>query len=352
MGAIDVKPQRKWLKLLLGLFLTVSLIGGGIAYYLYNQVFGINISLDQDTILTIPPTCTSLEQLATILKQEKIVQSTNSFVFTAQQMSYKLKIGKYNIPKSTTNNRTLVRVLQGRQLAVRLTFHNFRLKQQLAGSVSRQIKADSSSIIQLLEDPDFLAQYGFTPENVMAAFIPNTYELYWDCDANTFWDKMQKEHKKFWNNTRLAKAKALELSPIEIYTLASIVECESQYKPERPRIAGVYLNRLQKEGWKLEADPTVVFAVGDFSIKRVLDQHLETDSRYNTYKYAGLPPGPIYMASINAIDAVLNAEKHDYMFFCAKPPKKGESLYMHAFAKTHRAHINNAKKYWNWIRQQ
>ncbi|BDS15150.1 endolytic transglycosylase MltG [Aureispira anguillae] len=352
MESVDTKPNRKWLKLFLGLFLAVALVGGGLAYYFYHQVFGINVVLTEDTILTIPKSHTSLEQLAQLLEQEKIIQNKNSFLFTAQQMSYQLKTGKYTIPKSTTSNRRLVRVLQGRQLAVRLTFHNLRLKQQLAGYVSRQIEADSSELITLLNDSDFLAQFGYTPENVMAAFIPNTYEMYWDCDAKTFWKKMLKENKKFWNQERLDKAAALDMTPIEVYTLASIVECESQYKPERPKIAGVYLNRLQKEGWKLEADPTVVFAVGDFSIKRVLDRHLETDSPYNTYKYAGLPPGPIYMSSINAIDAVLNAEKHSYMFFCAKPPEAGQSLYMHAFAKTHRAHINNAKKYWNWIRRQ
>lgn len=352
MESIDVKPKRKWLKLLLGFFLLLLIIGSALAYYFYNQIFGTNIQLSENVVLTIPKSNQSIDELAELLHQQKIIQNKGGFVFTAQQMNYKVKTGKYEIPTSVRSNRDLVRILRGRQLAVRLTFHNFRQKQQIAGYVSRQIEADSLEIIQLLEDADFLAQSGYTPDNVMAAFIPNTYEVYWNCDALTFWQKMLKENKKFWNDERLAKAKDLDLTPIEIYTLASIVESESQYKPERPRIAGVYLNRLRKEGWKLEADPTVIFAVGDFTIKRVLDVHLQTESPYNTYKYAGLPPGPIYMSSINAIDAVLNAEEHEYMFFCAKPPQEGEAPNMHAFAKTHRAHINNAKRYWNWIRKQ
>jgi UPF0755 protein len=351
MESTDTKPKRSWLKLFLGIFFTLSIIGAGLAYYFYNQMFGNNIQLKEDTVLTIPPSYQSIEQLATLLQEEKIIQNKGSFIFTAKQMDYTVKTGKYKIPTSIQNNRHLVRVLHGRQLAVRLTFHNFRVKQQLAAYVGKQIEADSLEIIQLLEDAKFLEQFGYTPENVMAVFIPNTYEVYWDCDAQTFWKKMLKENKTFWKEERLAKAKVLELSPIEVYTLASIVEAESQYKPERPKIAGVYLNRLRK-GWTLGADPTVIFALGDFSIRRVLESHLEVQSPYNTYKYTGLPPGPIYMSSINSIDAVLNAEEHEFMFFCAKPPETGQAPNTHAFAVTHRAHINNARRYQRWIRTQ
>lgn len=351
MDSTETKPKRSWLKLFLGLFFTLAILGAGIAYFFYNQMFGVNLQLKEDTVLSIPKNCQSIGQLAELLQAERIITSKESFAFTANQMNYTIKTGKYKIPVSIQNNRHLVRVLRGRQLAVRLTFHNFRVKQQLAAYVGKQIEADSLEVIQLLEDANFLKQFGYTPENVMAVFIPNTYEVYWDCDAETFWTKMLKENKKFWTEERLAKAKILDLSPIEVYTLASIVEAESQYKPERPRIAGVYLNRLRKE-WTLGADPTVIFAVGDFSIRRVLESHLLVESPYNTYKYAGLPPGPIYMSSINAIDAVLNAEKHNYMFFCAKPPEPGLAPNTHAFAVTHRAHINNARRYQRWIRTQ
>lgn len=351
MESTETKPKRSWLKLFLGLFFTLAIVGAAIGYYFYNQMFGANLQLKEARVVSIPKNCQSIEQLARLLEEEKIIKNKGSFVFTAKQMKYSIKSGKYKIAPSIQNNRHLVRVLRGRQLAVRLTFHNFRIKQQLAGYVGQQIEADSLEVIQLLEDANFLAQFGYTPENVMAAFIPNTYEVYWDCDALTFWKKMLKENKKFWNEERLAKAKKLALSPIEVYTLASIVESESQYKPERPKIAGVYLNRLRKK-WALGADPTVIFAVGDFSIRRVLESHLLVESPYNTYKYAGLPPGPIYMSSINSIDAVLSPETHNYMFFCAKPPEAGQAPNTHAFAVSHRAHINNARRYQRWIRTQ
>lgn len=347
-----VPAKRSWVKPFLIICLIGTICAGLVGYYLYQQVFGKNVADDLPKIVHIPPSCTSIQALGQLLEQQGIIQNAGSFVFTAEQMNYELKQGKYEIPKGTTNNKELVGVLRGRQMAVRLTFHNFRIKQQLAGYLSQTIAVDSLELIQLLNDPNFLTEYGYTPENVMAAFIPNTYEVYWDCDALCFWKRMLKEHKKFWTEERLQKAADLEMTPTEVYTLASIVEAESQHKPERPRIAGVYLNRLRKEGWRLEADPTVIFAVGDFSIRRVLNEHLELDSPYNTYKNDGLPPGPIYMASINAIDAVLNAEQHDYMFFCAKPPAAEGAPSTHAFAKTHRAHLRNARLYWNWIRQQ
>lgn len=348
MESNNLKSNK--LKIFLILFLSILIIGGGIAYYFYQQAFGNHIELTEDAVITIPSN-SSLEQLADLLVQEKIITNSSYFLFTAQQMSYKPKTGKYKIPKNTKDNYNLIKALRGAQLAIKLTFHNFRMKEQLAAYLGKQIEADSLEIIELLNNETFLAQYGYTPDNVLAAFIPNTYEVYWHYTIKDFWERMQKEHKNFWTDERLEKAKALNLTPIEVYTLASIVECESQYKAERPRIAGVYLNRLKKEGWKLEADPTVVFAVGDFSLKRVLEKHLQFDSPYNTYKYAGLPPGPIYMSSINSIDAVLDAEVHDYMFFCARPHEAGQP-HTHAFAETLNGHLKNAKVYWNWLRTQ
>lgn len=342
---------RPWLKwLLLGAALLV-LIGGGAAFYVYQMVFGKNVWLQEEQFIDIPNHITTAKDLAEQLHQNGIIKNKGSFVFTAQQMHFQPKAGRYSIPAKVESNRELLQKLRGKRMTVKVTFQNLRTKAALAGVVAKSIQADSLSLIELFNKEEFLAQEGFTPDNVMVVFIPNTYEFYWNTTAEEFWKKMLQEYQKFWNETRLEQAKALEMTPIEVSTLASIVEAESQYKPERPRIAGVYLNRLEK-GWKLEADPTVVFAVGDFTIKRVLNKHLETVSPYNTYLNEGLPPGPIYMPSINAIDAVLQAEKHDYMFFCAKPPAEGEAPNQHAFAKTHRAHINNAQKYWRWIRSQ
>lgn len=344
--------QYSWLRWLgIGL-LGLLLAGAGIGYYLYQQIFGTNVTLEQPAIIDISASIHTPKELGVLLKDNNIIADASSFTFTAQQMQFTPKAGRFEIPTETQNNRQLVRVLRGKPMTVRLTFHNFRKKEQLAGHVGRVLELDSLDLIQLFQDDAFLAKEGYTTENVLTAFVPNTYELYWNTSAQDFWERMKKEHKKFWTQARLDKAANLNLSPKEVYILASIVETESQYKPERPRIAGVYLNRLKTKGWTLSADPTVIYAHNDFSIKRVLNHHLELDSPYNTYKYPGLPPGPIYMASINAIDAVLDAEEHDYWFFCAKPPQAAGAPQTHAFAKTHRAHINNAKKYHQWVRTQ
>ena len=345
----EEQPKRSKLKIVLWILAILILIDAGIGAYGYQVFFGQNIRLEKDTVLTIPSDIHDIGQLAESLMYQDIIESTQTFSLAAQQMQYKVKPGKYNIPATTKTNRDLVRVLRGRQLAIKLTFHNFRLKEKLAGYLGQQIQTDSATFANMLNDEAILSKYGYTPETVMTMFIPNTYEVYWDCSAEEFMERMQREHKKFWNEERLKKAEGLELTPTEVYTLASIVECESQHKPERPRIAGVYLNRLKKQGWLLEADPTVIFAIGDFSIKRVLNKHLETDSPYNTYKNAGLPPGPIYMSSISSIDAVLNYEKHNYMFLCAKPPASEGAPQTHAFAKTLNQHLRNAKNYWRWF---
>lgn len=348
---LETEPKkRSWLKIIALFIVLLAAIAGAVAYYFYNQAFGHSIHLTEDQIVTIPIN-TNIAKLGKLLTEEKIISNERAFTWTAQQMSLKVQSGRYKIPASSTkSNRDLVGVFRGKQLTIKLTFHNIRLKEQLAGRVAEQIEADSTDIVRLLNDASYLAELGYTPENIMSIFIPNTYEVYWNYSAEDFMTRMLKEHKKFWSTERLEKAKALGLSPSEVYTVASIVETESNYKPERPIIAGVYLNRLKK-GWHLEADPTVVFAVGDFSIRRVLNRHLEVDSPYNTYKYPGIPPGPIYMASPNAIDAVLNAQEHDYMFFCAKPQEAGEPA-THAFAVNHRSHINNAKRYQRWLNQQ
>jgi UPF0755 protein len=343
--------SRPWIKWLLLVILVLILSVGGAAFYIYQMVFGENVTIAEGQYIDIPSTINGTADLAEQLYYQDIIKDKQSFIFTAQQMSYTPKAGRYSIPSSVKSNRKLLQKLRGKRMTVNVTFQNLRTKEALAAVVSKSIQADSLSLIELFNNEDFLAAEGFTPDNVMVVFIPNTYEFYWNTTAEQFWKKMLAEYRKFWNEERLQQAQALEKTPIEVSILASIVESESQYKPERPKIAGVYLNRLRKN-WKLEADPTVVFAVGDFTIKRVLNKHLETDSPYNTYLYEGLPPGPIYMPSINSIDAVLQAEEHKYMFFCAKPPAEGEAPNQHAFAKTHRAHINNAKKYWRWIRSQ
>jgi len=198
---------------------------------------------------------------------------------------------------------------------------------------------DSSTLSEQLNNPEIQEKYGFTKETFSGMFLPNTYQFNWSSDEQDFLDRMSKEHAKFWK-LRTSKAEAIKLTPNEVTTLASIVQSETAKSDERKRIAGVYMNRLQK-GIPLEADPTLIFAMGDFTIRRVLNKHKEIDSPYNTYKNQGLPPGPINLPEVSYIDAVLDYEKHDYIFFCAKEDFSGYSN----FAKTYSQHLKNAKKY-------
>ena len=258
-----------------------------------------------------------------------------------------IKPGKYSLNEGN-NNLDLIRQLRsGNQVPVKVVFNNIRTLDRLAGKVSEYIETDSFALLDAFMDPNVQSSYELNEETMMTLFIPNTYEFFWNTSEKGFLDRMKKERDAFWNQERLQKAQDRQMTPEEVYTLASIVEKETNVKSERPTMAGVYLNRLE-QGIPLQADPTVVFAVGDFTIKRVLNRHLEIDSPYNTYKNTGLPPGPISMASISSIDAVLNAESHDYIFFCAKPGNSGQ----HAFAKTLAQHNRNARKYQRWLNSQ
>jgi len=211
----------------------------------------------------------------------------------------------------------------------------------VAGKASANIEADSIAILNKLTDPEVVRKYGFEKETFKAMFLPDTYYSEWDTDADEFLERMAGEYKKFWTPERIQKAKDLNLSQSQITTLASIVQAEQQmYPQERAAIAGLYLNRL-KIGMRLQSDPTVVYAVGDFNINRVLTKHLSVPSSYNTYMNAGLPPGPINIPTKQAIDAVLNAEDNDYLYMCAKADFSG----YHAFAKNHNEHIRNARAF-------
>lgn len=295
------------------------------------------------------PTGANFEQVVSILKKQGIVKDEAGFRWLAGQMNYKkdkMRAGRFEI-KPGWNNRELIQHLRnGEQAPVKLILNNERLPEEIAGVVSHYIEADSLSLLAAFRNPAMLSTLGWTPETLVAGFIPNTYEIYWNTDAITFLQRMKKENIAFWDkNNRRAKAKSLGLTETEAYILASIVERETNYNPEKATIAGVYLNRL-KIGMKLQADPTSVFATRDFTTRRVTEYHTTFDSPYNTYMYKGLPPGPISMASIPTLDAVLNAEKHNYLYFCAKPDDTGT----HAFAETFAAHKVNADRFQAWVR--
>ncbi len=333
------------LKRFLIALLVVGLLGVIIGYNKYQQIFAPNTpaGLPPGSYLYIP-TNAGFSEVLRSLHQQHLLIDTASFLWVAERMNYKnsrVRPGRFKIGANWSNRQLINHLRGGKQAPVKVVLTNERLAEDIAGKIGRILEADSIDLLKLLTDQLFLDEHGYQPETAISAFIPNTYEFFWNQNALQFVERMLKENNKFWKkNDRLAKAQALELSPQEVYTLASIVERETNQTDEMPRIAGVYLNRLKK-GMLLQADPTVVFATRDFQTRRVTYRHLEVDSPYNTYKYPGLPPGPISMASIAAIDAVLDAEKHDYIFFCAK----GDGTGYHSFAKSMAGHSANIRRY-------
>lgn len=223
---------------------------------------------------------------------------------------------------------------------VRITFHNLRTKKDFARSMDKQLMLSQDEVLALLNDEEFCREKGFTPDNIPAMLLPDTYDVYWNISAKSLLDRMEKEYNIYWNDERRKKARQAGLSPIEVATLASIVEEETNMADEMPIIAGLYINRLRKR-IPLQADPTIKFAVGDFGLKRILRKHLRIDSPYNTYKHYGLPPGPIRIASKRAIEAVLNYDKNNYIYMCAKDDLSGR----HNFAATLAEHNYNARQY-------
>ncbi len=290
------------------------------------------------------PTGSDFSDVKTILYEKGLVIRRNDFERVSKWLKYDrlVKPGRYILPHGL-NNLDLVRLLRsGAQKPVNLTFNNIRDVFQLAGRVAQQIEADSASIARRLTDSSFLSYLGFNNQTIPALFIPNTYEFWWTTNAENFISRMTDEYKTFWTADRQRKADLLALSRIEVSTLASIIDRETNKDSEKATIAGVYLNRL-RGGWRLQADPTLIFAAGDFEIRRVLDIHKNIDSPYNTYLYPGLPPGPICIPSIASIDAVLNPAQHHYYYFCAKDDLSG----YHAFASSYTEHEANARRYRN-----
>jgi UPF0755 protein len=247
----------------------------------------------------------------------------------------------------------LSNILRSKSETVKVVFNNHERIENLAGRVSRQIALDSVSLLKAFYDKNFMLLNGFNSLNAISMYLPNTYELFWDTSANNFRNKMLESYNSFWNNKRILKAKQIGLSQQEVSVLASIVQRESVMKDERPRIAGVYLNRLKKR-MRLQADPTVIFALKKIKknfnkkIKRVLYKDLKIKSPYNTYRNRGLPPGPICMPDLDAVDAVLNAENHKFLYFVADPENRG----YHLFGKNLREHNSNKKKYIRWINKK
>lgn len=311
---------------------------GGIGYY---YVFSPNTVVTDDGILYIRDS-NSVVQVFETLRSRGYIKNPNtlSSVAKLKKFSSSVKSGKYKIRDGMNNNELVNMFRVGNQVPVHFTFNNMRTIEEFADEAQEELAVSKDELMALLTDSDVLAELGFNSNTILAMFIPNTYEIYWNIPAMDLLKRMKKEYARFWNENRMAKAREIGLSPEEVITLASIIEEETVKAEEYPVIAGVYMNRLNK-GIKLDACPTLKFVLGDFTISRILDRHMQIDSPYNTYMYAGLPPGPIRMASIKVIDSVLNYQKHDYLFFCAKSDFSG----YHNFSRTLRQHNAYAREY-------
>ena len=336
---------KKYIAIAAVILISVLLIYGGIVA---TQIFSKNTKFSENELFVHVPTSSSYEDVKKIIAP--FVENMDRFEMVANKRNYpeNVKSGRFLFTKGM-NSYDLVKAMRS-NIPVKLAFNNQERLEDLASRVSSQIEPDSLTLMNTFKDSIFMKENGFTNENIFAMFIPNTYEVYWDITAEKFRDKMIKEYHNFWNKERTEKAAKQGLTPVEATILASIVHKESVKKDERPSIAGVYLNRMKLE-MPLQADPTVIYAIkkkdNDFSqvIKRVFYKDLFLNSPYNTYKVVGLPPGPIAMPDITALEAVLNPEKNDFIYFCASVDRFG----YHEFAATLPEHNLNAKKYSDWI---
>ena len=322
----------------LAVFLVIILGITGFNYYL--KFFGPNVTGNQEYLYI--HTGSNFSDVYKTIREQNIVKDTTTFLWSAQNMDYngKVKPGRYRLKKGMSNRKLINMLKAGNQEPVKILFQNVRLKETLAGLVAKQLETDSLSVIKLLDSAAYVEKLGFDTNSVYSMFIPNSYEIYWNTPAEKFIARMHDEYLKFWTDDRKTKAKSIGLTPVQVSVLASIVDAEALHDKEMPTIAGLYMNRYNK-GMRLEADPTVIFANNDFTIRRVLNKHLLKVSPYNTYMNKGLPPGPISMPSIKAIDAVLNYEKHNYIYMCAKEDFSG----YHAFASSLQQHLENARKF-------
>lgn len=330
--------RRKYVVIFMLVF---TILLSSFSFYGYQMLFSANFQVEQESRILEIDKNETFKSLQNKLYNDHYLNDLVSFSFLARLMDYdkSIKSGKYLI-KANMNNLEAIRMLRaGIQTPVKVTFNNVRLKEQLAERLTVNLAMSEEEFNKAMYD--FLAQNEeFNEYNIIAMFVPNTYEMYYNISGEDLMNRMHSEFERFWNEERKLKAADIGMSPLEIVTLASIVNAESVKKEESNIIAGLYLNRI-KNGIPLQADPTLVFASGDFGLKRVLNIHKEIESPYNTYKYAGLPPGPINMPPIRAIDAVLDYKHHNYLYMCAKEDFSG----YHNFAETLREHINNANKY-------
>lgn len=320
----------------------VTILMSSFTFYFYQVIYSPNFLVERESQYLYIPTGSSFEDVQKIVYDKKFVNDAVAFGMLSKFMNYNqlVKPGRYLI-KSNSNNLEVIRKLRaGEQDAVRITFNNARLMSDVASKLTVKLELDSISFLQLLDEEGMPEKYGFNKETFRCMFIPDTYEVYWNISGEDLIARMNREYNTFWNSGRKAKAEEIGLTQIETGILASIVQAEISHYDEAPVVAGLYLNRLKKNMF-LQADPTLIYAVGDFTIRRVLNIHKQIDSPYNTYKYQGLPPGPINFPSVTSIDAVLNYQQHNYIYMCAREDFSG----YHNFATNLQQHNINARRY-------
>ena len=342
-----------YIKRILLTIVLAGLIGAGaFAYMVYSTLFTPNTAFNNEKAYVYIPSDASFPELKLLL--QPLLENLDTFEAAAERKKYanNIKGGKYALRKGMNNN-DIVNTLRSENLPVKVSFNNQESLAKLAGRISTQIEADSLALLNAFNDSDFLKESGLDDNTKLGVYLPNSYEFFWNTGAEEFRNRMSKEFQKFWNEDRRQKASSRGLEPMEVISLAAIVHKETAKVDERPKVAGLYLNRL-KQKMLLQADPTVIYAIKkhtgnyDTVIKRVLYKDLELDSPYNTYKYAGIPPGPITMPDISAIDAVLNPENHDYLYMVANI----ENFGYHKFANSLAQHNRNKVQYIRWINEQ
>lgn len=340
-----MKKIWKYIIISVAILLVIGSLSCGVAYYYllspqFHPAQTSYIYIDRDD-----------NQDSVIYKIKTVgnVNKLDGFIWMANYRGYgdNIHTGRYPIHPEDNVYHLFSRLYRGYQEPTNLIISSVRTMDRLAQNIGKQLMIDSTDVASLVSDSAYIQKMGYSPTTIASLFIPNTYQVYWNISAENLLKRMQTEHDRFWNEERKNKAKAIGLTPIEVATLASIVDEETNNKAEKPIVAGLYINRLHK-GMALQADPTIKFAWQDFTLRRVTNKHLAIQSPYNTYIHTGLPPGPIRIPSVAGIDAVLNYKKHNYLYMCAKEDFSGT----HNFAVTLREHMNNARKYWNALNRR
>jgi UPF0755 protein len=342
-GSPRKNTRRRLALILLGITAIAGVMGLIQVFRIYRYIFAPNTDLRGKKVAWVyVKTGSSINAVEDSLFRHGYIINKKSFDWVARKkdLQFHINPGRYRLVNGMNNNSLVNMLRSGRQDPVRVTFQSARTAQDFAGKISHYIEADSLSILNLITDPAYLRQFNTKPATFFSIIIPDTYEFYWNTSADKFIRRMYAESRKFWTADRLRRAESTGLTVDQVVTLASIIEKETAMNDEKPDIAGVYINRM-KIGMPLQADPTVIFAVNDYTIRRVLNKHIQFDSPYNTYLYRGLPPGPICIPSVASIDAVLNYNHNDYLYFCAREDFSG----YHNFSKTLAQHSIYARKY-------